>query len=189
MPGRFGVAGGGVVGRRGLAVGAGGGQERHDVLDALGRESMAMMCPECPGCPPGWRPVGALTTGLGVPGGSSAGGEEECEELRPTGPRRSRSSACTWAICGWASCTWPKAPSTAARSVPHSGPGVTGVEITSPLKDDPNERNAPCKSLEPQRFPLNLSCERKTICNMLFGNWLWQQTRSSYCTLTMLLVL
>ena len=23
-----------------------------------------------------------------------------------------------------------------------------------------------------QRFPLNLSCERKTICNMLFGNWL-----------------
>ena len=40
-----------------------------------------------------------------------------------------------------------------------------------------------------QRFPLNLSCERKTICNMLFGNWLWQQTRSSYCTLSMLLVL
>src|SRR5208282_6109709 len=29
-----------------------------------------------------------------------------------------------------------------------------------------------------QRFPLNLSCERKTICNMLFGNWLWQQIRS-----------
>lgn len=40
-----------------------------------------------------------------------------------------------------------------------------------------------------QRFLLNLSCERKTICNMLFGNWLWQQTRSSYCTLSMLLVL
>ena len=40
-----------------------------------------------------------------------------------------------------------------------------------------------------QRFPLNLSCERKTICNMLFTNWLWQQTRSSYCTLSMLLVL
>ena len=40
-----------------------------------------------------------------------------------------------------------------------------------------------------QRFPLNLSCERKTICNMLFGNWLWQQTRSSHCTLSMLLVL
>ena len=38
-----------------------------------------------------------------------------------------------------------------------------------------------------QRFLLNLSCERKTICNMLFGNWLWQQTRSSYCTLSMLL--
>src|SRR5208337_4641125 len=40
-----------------------------------------------------------------------------------------------------------------------------------------------------QRFLLNLSCERKTICNMLFGNWLWKQTRSSYCTLSMLLVL
>jgi hypothetical protein len=40
-----------------------------------------------------------------------------------------------------------------------------------------------------QRFPLNLSCERKTICNMLFGNWLWQLTRSSHCTLSMLLVL
>jgi hypothetical protein len=40
-----------------------------------------------------------------------------------------------------------------------------------------------------QRFPLNLSCERKTICNMLFTNLLWQQTRSSYCTLSMLLVL
>src|SRR5208337_4484056 len=40
-----------------------------------------------------------------------------------------------------------------------------------------------------QQFPLNLSCERKTICNMLFGNWLWQQTRSSHCTLSMLLVL
>src|SRR5208337_451236 len=44
-------------------------------------------------------------------------------------------------------------------------------------------------SAESQRFPLNLSCERKTICNMLFGNLLWQQTRSSYCTLSMLLVL
>ena len=44
-------------------------------------------------------------------------------------------------------------------------------------------------SMEPQRFPLHLSCERKTICNMLFGNWLWQQTSSSYCTLSMLLVL
>ena len=42
---------------------------------------------------------------------------------------------------------------------------------------------------EEQRFLLNLSCERKTICNMLFGNWLWQQTRSSYCTLSMLFVL
>jgi len=40
-----------------------------------------------------------------------------------------------------------------------------------------------------QQFPLNLSCERKTICNMLFGNWLWQQTRLSHCTLSMLLVL
>jgi Cyclic nucleotide-binding domain len=40
-----------------------------------------------------------------------------------------------------------------------------------------------------QRIPLNLSCERKTICNILFGNWLWQQPRSSYCTLSMLLVL
>ena len=43
--------------------------------------------------------------------------------------------------------------------------------------------------LNRQRFLLILSCERKTICNMLFGNWLWQQTRSSYCTLSMLLVL
>ena len=25
-----------------------------------------------------------------------------------------------------------------------------------------------------QQFPLNLSCEKKTICNILFGNWLWQ---------------
>src|SRR5208283_2436982 len=40
-----------------------------------------------------------------------------------------------------------------------------------------------------QQFPLNLSCEKKTICNILFGNWLWQQPRSSYCTLSMLLVL
>ena len=40
-----------------------------------------------------------------------------------------------------------------------------------------------------QQFPLNLSCEKKTICNTLFGNWLWQQPRSSYCTLSMLLVL
>ena len=39
------------------------------------------------------------------------------------------------------------------------------------------------------RFPLNLSCVRKTIRNMLFGNLLWQQTRSSYCTLSRLLVL
>ena len=43
--------------------------------------------------------------------------------------------------------------------------------------------------LKSQQFPLNLSCEKKTICNILFGNWLWQQPRSSYCTLSMLLVL
>jgi len=40
-----------------------------------------------------------------------------------------------------------------------------------------------------QQFPLNLSCEKKTTCNILFGNRLWQQPRSSYCTLSMLLVL
>ena len=45
------------------------------------------------------------------------------------------------------------------------------------------------RHLRSQPIPLNLSCERKTICNILFGNWLWQQPRSSYCTLSMLLVL
>ena len=35
-----------------------------------------------PGCPPGLRPVGVLMTGLGAPGGSTEGGEEEFDELR-----------------------------------------------------------------------------------------------------------
>ena len=39
-------------------------------------------CPGCPGCPPGLRPVGVLMTGLGAPGGSTEGGEEEFDELR-----------------------------------------------------------------------------------------------------------
>ena len=32
--------------------------------------------------------------------------------------------------------------------MPHSGQGVTEVEITSPIKDDDNEMNVNCKSLD-----------------------------------------
>ena len=39
-------------------------------------------CPGCPGYPPGLRPIGVLMTGLGAPGGSTEGGEEEFDELR-----------------------------------------------------------------------------------------------------------
>ena len=52
-----------------------------------------------------------------------------------------------------------------------------------------SNREGADRFIESQQFPLNLSCEKKTICNILFGNWLWQQPRSSYCTLSMLLVL
>ena len=66
MPGRFGVAGGGVVGQGGLAVGADSGHERHDVRDARGGQSVAMMS-GVPRLAAGLASGGGLDHGLGRP--------------------------------------------------------------------------------------------------------------------------
>src|SRR5262249_14296756 len=94
--------------------------------------------PGCPGCAPGLRPGGRLTTGLGAPGGSVEGGIEELEELRLSCWRRSRTSASRSAI------RW-SAASRRARCRSHSGHWVTeGLALT--LMDDENKSLPPeCK--------------------------------------------
>ena len=96
-------------------------------------------CPECPGCPPGLRPVGVLMTGLGAPGGSTEGGEEEFDELRFSWERSSWISACKSAICLRASSNCPRASSKAARSWPHAGQEATGLAAGSFMYDEHTE--------------------------------------------------
>ena len=90
----------------------------------------------------------------------------------------SKRSRCSWTL-------QPPATSRRLRGPVPEAPWEWLRAMTSTAFEDV----IPTVPMSPQQFPLNLSCERKTICNMLFGNWLWQQTRSSYCTLSMLLVL
>src|ERR1700678_954242 len=92
--------------------------------------------PGCPGCPPGLRPVGALMTGLGAPGGSTEGGEGEFDELRFNWERSSWISACKSAICLRASSNCPRATSKVARSWPHSGQEATGLATGSFMYDE-----------------------------------------------------
>src|SRR3954451_3172715 len=94
--------------------------------------------PGCPGCPPGLRPVGRLTVGLGAPGGSVEGGIEELEELRLSCWRRSRTSASRSAI------RW-SAASKRARCLSHSGHRVT-EGLARALMDDEDKSLPPgCK--------------------------------------------
>jgi len=95
-----------------------------------------------------------------------------------------------WPSRAWSHCGAVAAPSRCADRNPHATAPPPRAHWSSPYPTPPGSTAAlRPHPLPVQRFPLNLSCERKTICNMLFGNWLWQQTRSSYCTLSMLLVL
>src|SRR5512147_2920576 len=95
-------------------------------------------CPGCPGCAPGFRPVGRLITGLGAPGGSVEGGIEELEELRLSCWRRSRISASRSAI----RCS---AASKRARCRSHSGHRVT-EDLALALMDDEDKSLPPeCK--------------------------------------------
>jgi hypothetical protein len=55
--------------------------------------SSSFKCGGCPGWPPGWRPVGFSTTGLGALRGLAEGGTDEFEELMPRRAVRSRTSA------------------------------------------------------------------------------------------------
>src|SRR5512135_1147322 len=52
-----------------------GGVEERLSIECTGSNPQEIWCVS-PG-PPGWRPVGRLTTGLGAPGGSAEGGVEE----------------------------------------------------------------------------------------------------------------
>jgi len=79
-------------------LGAERGEIRHNILDPVRRQPKTMRA-GCLGWPPDWRGLGVLTTGLGAPGGSADGGEEELEELRLSWQRSSWSWACKRAIC------------------------------------------------------------------------------------------
>src|SRR5512135_899526 len=94
--------------------------------------------PGCPGCPPGWRPVGRLTTGLGAPGGSVEGGIEELEELRLSCWRRSRTSASKSAIRWSAACK-------RARCLSHSGHRVTEGLALAFMDDEDKPLSPECK--------------------------------------------
>src|SRR5580700_297973 len=62
-------------------------------------DSRCFKCGSCPSCPPGLRPEGFLTTGLGAPGGFAEGGNDELEAFSPNRARSSRTSALSSAIC------------------------------------------------------------------------------------------
>ena len=62
-------------------------------------DSRCFKCGSCPNCPPGLRPEGFLTTGLGAPGGFAEGGNDELEAFSPNRARSSRTSALSSAIC------------------------------------------------------------------------------------------
>src|SRR5271157_4300340 len=84
-------------------------------------------------------------TGLGAPGGSTEGGEEEFDELRFSWERNSWISACKSAICLRASSNCPRASSKAARSWPHSGQEATGLAGGSFMYDKDTEVARNCK--------------------------------------------
>jgi hypothetical protein len=135
MPGRLGVTGRGFRGQGSLAVRADRGHVRHDLGDPLGREALAMASrmPRLSA----WLASGrCLETGLGAPGGSTEGGEEEFDGLRFSWERSSWISACKSAICLRASSNCPRASPKVARSWPHSGQVATGLAAGSFMYDE-----------------------------------------------------
>ena len=143
MPGRLGVTGRGFRGQGNLVVGADRRHVRHDRVDPLGREAMAMVSrmPRLSA----WLTSGrCLETGLGAPGGSTEGGAEEFDELRFSRERSSWISACKSAICLWASSNCTRASSKAAWSWPHSGQEATGLAAGSFMYDQHTEMARNC---------------------------------------------
>src|ERR1019366_8773512 len=84
--------------------------------------------PGCPGCPPGFRPVGCLGHGLGASGGLVDGGIEELEAFRPA---RSPSLP-IWALSVLSCFSKSAMRASRSRQPGHTG-AVTGVQVGATL--------------------------------------------------------